>query len=138
MSSEKSFHCKINTPDDTVFDGEVEGLILPGEEGSFGVLYNHTPYMAVLAPGSITIEQTGSERSMACGGGFAEVRDNDVTILAETAEFPEDLNREDVEATLRDARETLQSSDEVIDNHDREELKQTINRAKARLKVLEE
>lgn len=138
MSTDKSFECKVNTPDETVYEGSVESLILPGEEGSFGVLYNHTPYMAVLAPGSIRLEESGTEREMACGGGFAEVRDNNVTILAETAEFPEDLDRSEIESNLESASEKLQSSDEVLDEHEREELEQVIKRAKARLKVLEE
>lgn len=137
MSNDKQFRCRINTPDETVFDGDVEGLVLPGEEGSFGVLYNHTPYMAVLGPGTIKIEEADSERELACGGGFAEIRDNSVTILAETAELPEDLDRDTVEETLSNAKETLQSSEEILDDHEREELRQTIEREKARLKVLE-
>lgn len=138
MSNDKSFECRINTPDETVYQGEVESLVLPGEQGSFGILYNHTPYMAVLGPGVIKIEESGSERFIACGGGFAEIRDNSVTILAETAEFPEDLNHNKVETTLNDAKERLQSSDEVLDDHERDELQQTIEREKARLKVLED
>ncbi|MFB6346387.1 MAG: ATP synthase F1 subunit epsilon [bacterium] len=136
--SEKSFQCRINTPDDTVFEGSVESLVLPGENGSFGILYNHTPLMALLGPGEIKMEDSGSSRKLACGGGFAEVRDNNVRILAETAEFPEDLDREEVESKIEEINEQLESKDPNMDNHEREELQENLRRQQVRLKVLNE
>lgn len=136
MVSEKSLNCRIHTPDGTVYEGEVSSLVLPGEMGKFGVLYNHISYMALLGPGMIELGQNGEKQKLACGGGFAEIEDNDVTILAETAELPEDIDRDSVHETVGEIKNELKSGD-FEDEIERNELEADLERAQARLDVVE-
>ena len=102
------FHLEIVTPEKTVYSGEVESLRAPGVEGGFGVLAGHHPMLAALDIGwmSFSDREHGS-RSVAIGGGFAEVQRDSVTILAETAEFAEEIDVTRAEGARDRARERL-------------------------------
>jgi len=136
MASDKTLDCRIHTPDGTVYDGEVSSLVLPGEKGEFGVLYNHISYMALLGPGTIELGENGDKQKLACGGGFAEIEDNDVTVLAETAERPEDIDQDAVRETIHEIKGSIKSGN-FEDEIEREELKSDLERAQARLDVVE-
>lgn len=135
MADAKEFSCSIVTPGGTVFEGEVTGLILPGAEGQFGILHNHISYMAVLDVGIIALEQDSEKRYLACGGGYAEVEDNEVTILVESAEFADDINKSEVEQDLETAKEEIREP--ALDDVEREELRREIEHAKSRLNTIE-
>jgi F-type H+-transporting ATPase subunit epsilon len=137
MADDKRLQFQVHTPEGTVVDSEVESLILPGEDGQFGVLYNHIPYMALLDVGTITIREKSGSRKLACGGGFAEIEDNTVTVLAETAEFPDSIDRSEVEETIEDLNQRLTDDDADFDDVEREELLKDLERNKARLAVLD-
>ncbi len=121
-----------------MYDSEIESLILPGEEGLFGVLYNHISYMALLDVGVITIRDDSGTRQLTCGGGYAEIEDNDVTVLAETAEFPESIDRSSVEKDIENLNERLKSKEVRGDDVTREDLRKELERNKVRLDVLDE
>lgn len=81
---------EILTPEAKVFSGEVYGAQMPGLDGLFEVLENHAPMVSALGKGSIKILQSknahaSSHESFAINGGFAEILNNKVTILAEGA-----------------------------------------------------
>lgn len=135
MTSEKSLLCKIVTPERSVFEGEVNSLILPGAEGKFGILYNHVSYLAILDVGIIELERAGGTEYFACGGGYAEVEDNEVTILVESAESSDELDRNEIEDELETAKSRLKETD--LDDVEREEVQHDINHAKSRLKTIE-
>lgn len=138
MAEEKTLQVRVHTPEGTVYDETVDSLVLPGELGQFGVLHNHIPYMALLAAGPIVLRTNDRTERVACGGGFAEIEENVVTVLAETAERPEELERSEVEETLEQLQSDLQSGEGFEDEVEREELESELQRAKVRLKVLEE
>lgn len=81
-----SFAVEILTPAHRVFTGEVESLILPGSEGSFGVLAGHVPFLARLAAGRIMARQGAQEHYFNCGPGVANVDPKHVTVLVDSAE----------------------------------------------------
>lgn len=137
MADDKTLNCQVHTPEGTVYDSEVNGVVLPGEEGQFGILYNHIPYMALLDAGPIRIEEADGTREMACGGGFAEIEDNKVIVLADTAEFPESIDRSEVEETIETLTERLKTGEGIDDAVERDEIKDNLKRAKVRLSVLE-
>ena len=89
-----AFKLDIVTPQQTVYSGSVQSLRAPGSEGGFGVLPRHATMLAALdiGPLSFVEEEAERRRSMAVGGGFAEVLGDRVTILAETAEFAEEID----------------------------------------------
>jgi F-type H+-transporting ATPase subunit epsilon len=80
------------TPERLLVSEEVDEVIAPGHEGEFGVLPDHTPFMAILSIGILRY-RTGSEvRKVAVGGGFAEVTPDRVVVLADVAEKAEEID----------------------------------------------
>ncbi len=73
----------IVTPTGEVFSGEVESVVAPGVAGEFGILPGHTAFLSTLQEGTVVVRQGREERQFAVSGGFAEVRDDRVVILAD-------------------------------------------------------
>ena len=112
-----TFQLEIVTPEKTVYSGEVEQLRAPGTEGGFGVLAGHHPMLASLRIGEMVFsEEEQGPKSVAIGGGFAEVQRDRVTVLAETAEFAQEIDVSRAEASMDRARERLaQKREQQID-----------------------
>src|SRR4030042_1609174 len=83
---------KIVTPEKTVFEDEIDQVTLPTAEGEITVLPDHIPLISVLAPGELVAKTDGEETAMAISGGMIEVRKNEITILADTAERAEEID----------------------------------------------
>ncbi len=78
---------RVVTPSRLVLDEEVDEVTAPGELGEFGVLPNHIAFLSTLVPGELSYKQGGTRISLAISGGYAEVLDNVMTVLAPSAEF---------------------------------------------------
>ena len=76
-------HLTIITPDQQVFEGEVDSATFPGEDGSFQVLHNHAPLVSSLGKGIIRYRGKGGNASVMVEGGVVEVLKNNITVLAE-------------------------------------------------------
>jgi F-type H+-transporting ATPase subunit epsilon len=76
------------TPAKLVRSDNVHMVVVPGVEGEFGVMAGHAPFMTTLRTGDLKVYRTegGQPESIAVSGGFAEVSDRGLTVLAETAE----------------------------------------------------
>ena len=74
------------SPEKLVLSADVDGVQVPGAEGDFGVLPNHSPVMAMLRPGTLTVENDGTTQSFQLDGGFVDVTPEGVTVLAESIE----------------------------------------------------
>ena len=72
------------SPEKLVLSAEVDMVEVPGAEGDFGVLPNHSPVMAMLRPGTLIVENDGKKQSFELDGGFVDVTPEGVTVLAET------------------------------------------------------
>lgn len=81
------------SPEKLVFSGEVDQVDVPGAEGDFGVLAGHAPFVTTLRPGILTVFTGGNAQKIVVLGGFAEVSDKGLTILADVAEAVEDIDR---------------------------------------------
>jgi F-type H+-transporting ATPase subunit epsilon len=113
---------------------EVDEIIAPGTEGEFAVLPRHAAFMTMLVPGVVVIRKGGGETEMAISGGFVEVRENRVVVVADTAERAEDIDAERAEAARRRAEEQLKVRPAAMD------LARTtaaLQRSMARLRVIE-
>jgi F-type H+-transporting ATPase subunit epsilon len=86
---------------------EVDELIVPGVAGELGVLPLHAPLLTMIQPGVLRVVKGGEEVAMAITGGFIEVRDNRVTILADSAERGEEVDVARAEEARRRAQEQL-------------------------------
>jgi F-type H+-transporting ATPase subunit epsilon len=129
----KQFEFEIVTPRKIVFSGRVESMSAPGVVGGFQVLYNHAPLLSGLKVGEVKIvDAKGSETLYATGGGFVEVRNNKVVMLAETAERSDEIDVERANASLTRARARLA---EKRPGTDIERAQLALQRALNRLKV---
>ena len=98
---------EIVTPERSLVSEDVDEVQLPGSEGYFGVLPGHTPLLATLSVGEMWY-RTGQERHhLAIAFGFAEVLPDRVTVLAQIAERPEDIDVPRAEAARKRAEERL-------------------------------
>jgi F-type H+-transporting ATPase subunit epsilon len=84
---------ELATPSRLVVSAEVDEVVAPGSLGYFGVLPGHAPLLATLGIGEVTYRVGREEYHVAVSGGFAEVRNDKVIILADAAETPADIDR---------------------------------------------
>ena len=85
---------EVATPSRLVVSESVEEVVVPGIEGYFGVLPGHAPLLSTLGIGELTYRSGRDEHYLAVAGGFAEVRNDKVIVLADSAERPEEIDRE--------------------------------------------
>ncbi len=92
--SEKTFHLEIVTPRGLIFEGEATWIRLPGVLGETGILADHAPLLALLEPGVGVYRVLDRDHPLALGEGFVTVGENRVVVLVESADRPEDIDRE--------------------------------------------
>ena len=119
------------TPQKQLISEEVDQLNAPGSEGDFGILYDHAPFLTNLRSGQLSYENDGESTTLVIGGGYLEVTDNRVTILAETGEFLHEIDRERAERARSKAEEKLSNPDLSEEEFSEAEIK--LFRAIARL-----
>jgi F-type H+-transporting ATPase subunit epsilon len=90
----EEFLLEIVTPEQLTFSGQVEEVTMPGTEGEFGVLRGHESLLSSLEIGELSVVEGTKKRFYAVNKGFAEVTANKVTVLVETAESAEKINKE--------------------------------------------
>jgi len=100
---------RVVTPERLLLDEEVDEVTAPGTIGEFGVLPNHVTFLSSLQPGRLSYKRGGQARLLAVSSGFAEVIDNIMTVLVDSAEFADQINVEQARATLQAAEESLRT-----------------------------
>jgi F-type H+-transporting ATPase subunit epsilon len=133
------FQLEIVTPEKKVVDTAVEEVQIPGKNGYLGILPGHAPLITELAVGEITFRtgsgSNSSEQHLAVAWGFAEVLPDKVTVLAETAERPAEIDVERSRKAKERAEQLLTSGDTSVDV---ERALDALARAEARLQVAAE
>ncbi len=120
-------------PGRKVFQGEAKSVRAPGVEGSFTVLYNHAPMLAAFQIGSLFITTAEGKRiEYATNGGFLEIVDNRVTVLAESAEPATEIDIERAQAAEVEARKSLASA---LTDEQRAEAEEALERSRNLLRV---
>jgi F-type H+-transporting ATPase subunit epsilon len=126
---------EIVTAEKVVYSQEgVDEVIAPGSDGEFAVLPEHAAFITTLAPGEMRIIKGGDEEAMAITGGFFEVRNDRVVILADAAERVEEIDIARAEAARKKAEEALLEREELVDLV---QVEASLRRALARLRVAE-
>jgi F-type H+-transporting ATPase subunit epsilon len=100
---------RIVTPERLLLDEDVDEVTAPGTEGEFGVLPNHTTFLSSLQPGRLMYKRSGQTHVMAVSGGFAEVINNIMTVLTDSAELAGEINVERARRALQKAEEALKT-----------------------------
>jgi F-type H+-transporting ATPase subunit epsilon len=109
---------EIVTPDSLVVSAEVDEITASGTEGEFGVLPGHCHMLSSLKVGAVSYKDGSAVKHLALGGGYAEVGPEKVTILAETAEFAEDVDLERANKALATSEELLKTLSMEEDGYD--------------------
>ena len=126
---------QIITPERIVFlEEDVESVTLPGIEGELTVLPQHAPLMTALQPGPLLFRKAGQEIDVALSGGFLEVRDDRVVVLADTAERSDEIDAARAEEARQRAAAALATREGEIDIA---AAIAALGRAQARLRVIE-
>ncbi|HWO74231.1 MAG TPA: F0F1 ATP synthase subunit epsilon [Dehalococcoidia bacterium] len=126
---------QIITPERVVFEEtDVASVTLPGIEGELTVLPSHAPLMTELRPGPLLFRKGGEEIDVALSGGFLEVRDDKVVVLADTAERSEEIDQARAEEARRRAQAALA---EARGDVEIAAVMAALQRAQARLRVVE-
>ena len=127
-----TFQLEIVTPEKMVVKDVAEEIQIPGKDGYLGILPGHAPLITELAVGEITYRKGGQTHYLSLAWGFAEVLPDKVTILAETAERPQEIDVKRAQESRRRAEEALQNGKTEADfTHAEDALK----RAETRLEV---
>jgi F-type H+-transporting ATPase subunit epsilon len=127
-------HVEVVTAERELYNGEADIVIAPGSEGELGILPRHAALLTTLKVGQLLVKLSGAEEPFFVSGGFLEVSDNSVTVLAETAEHAEEIDQARAEAARRRAQELLAQAQS---DTDRAELLGALERAMARIHVAE-
>jgi F-type H+-transporting ATPase subunit epsilon len=126
---------RIITPERVVFDEEnIDSVTLPGVLGEMTILPQHAPIMTELRPGPVLFRRAGEEIDLALSGGFMEVRDDTVIVLADTAERSDEIDLSRAEEARRKAQEELTDRQGTVDIA---RAMAALERAQARLRVVD-
>lgn len=106
MASER-FRLEVVTPSRLLVSEDVDEITAPGTEGEFGVLPGHTPFLTAIGVGEFMYRIGAEERFLAVRRGFAEIKHEKVTVLAEEAEFPAEIDVAAAEALKVEAEEAI-------------------------------
>ena len=114
--AESSFELKIITPERVFFEGVVDMLEMNTTEGEIGILPGHIPMTVIIKPGVAKIYETNGEtKEAAIHAGFVEILPDKVTVLAEIAEWPGEIDIARAEAARARAEARLQEKDPEMD-----------------------
>jgi len=125
---------EVVTGEREIYRGEAEEVIVPGIEGEMGILPHHAALLTALKAGDLRIKLGGAEDYLFVSGGFMEVYNNTVTVLADAAEHADEIDASRAEAARQRAVELLAESK---DERERTDLREALFRATQRLHIVE-
>ena len=126
------FSIEIITPERNFFSGEIESISLTTLTGRIQILAHHIAYATGIMPCVIKIKQKGTIKYATITGGFLEVTDNKAIILADGAEWPQEIDVNRAEEAMKRAKEKLRTKD---DNLDKRRAQLSLMRSLARIKI---
>jgi F-type H+-transporting ATPase subunit epsilon len=129
-----TLHLLVATPERQLVDEDVSRIELPGKKGYIGILPEHAPLLSELGAGVLTYGSDNQERFLAVDGGFVEVLENEVRVLAEHAEFGTDINLEQARQAVEDAQTLVEKPEPQTDF---EKVLAELRSAQARLEAAE-
>ena len=108
---DKTLTLELVTPEKVAAQGQADFVVLPALDGEMGVLPGHQAFLVQLKPGEVRITEKGEVRRFAVSGGFAEIKDDTVSLFAETAEMAEQIDKDRAEQALERAKAELAHKD---------------------------
>lgn len=131
MPATYGFQCTVITPERQVFDATADFVAMPAHDGEIGILQNRAPLLCKLGIGILRIATGADTQRMFIDGGFAQMLDNELTVLTARAATADQIDPEAEEAALAAARQIRTTNAEALANRRRD-----IDRASAKLKLV--
>lgn len=126
---------RVITPDKTVWDGEVQEAILPSTSGQLGVLTGHVPLLTALDTGVMRVRLDKEWKSIAVIGGFAEVEQDEIKVLVNSAEAGDTIDKEEAKAEYEAAQAHLDEATKSGERREQIKASREFKRARARLQA---
>lgn len=126
---------RVIAPDKTVWDSPAEEVILPSTTGQLGILSGHAPLLTALETGVMRVRSGKEWLPIALMGGFAEVENNEVTILVNAAERGDRIDRTQAEASYVAAQTKLSQAEQSDSRQAKIQAVQELKRARARVQA---
>jgi F-type H+-transporting ATPase subunit epsilon len=125
---------KVIAPDQTILDTVAEEVILPSSSGQLGILTGHAPLISALETGVLRFRKDKAWAAIALTGGFAEVEENEVTVLVRSGELGSTINVDEARKKLADAEQTL-AGIKAEDKQGKIQAEQSLSLARARVQA---
>ena len=126
---------RVIAPDKTVWDAEAEEVILPSTTGQLGILAGHAPILSALDTGVLRVREGKDWTAIALNGGFAEVEQDEVTILVNGAERGDAIDLSAAEKEFSEAQSKMEAAEAGDDKSDKLSATQALKRARARVQA---
>ena len=126
---------KVITPDKTVWDDEVEEIILPSTTGQLGILSGHAPLLTALEVGVLRVRPGKEWKNIALMGGFAEVENDEIKILVNGAELGDKIDKETARSEYQEAQTRFQKVENSEDRQEKIQAANSMKKARARLQA---
>ncbi|AFZ44133.1 ATP synthase F1 subcomplex epsilon subunit [Halothece sp. PCC 7418] len=130
-----SLTVRVITPDNTVWDSSAEEVILPSTTGQLGILSGHAPLLSALDIGVMRVRPQKDWLSISVAGGFAEVEEDEVTILVNSAERGENIDPEKAREIYESAKTRLEQAQEADQRQEIIQATQALKKARSRLQA---
>ena len=131
--ADKLFLSLVTPAKEMVIDPDVDQVNIPGSEGDLGILADHAPLFTILRPGRFSYRKGDEEIELVVSEGYAEVTNNRVTVLAESAEFLHEVDHDRAEIARAAAEKLLEKGD--LEEKEFKETQDKLFRAVARLET---
>lgn len=129
-------YLEVITPEKVMVSQEVEIVVAPGSLGEFGILEGHVPFLSGILPGELRYSSDGKTQYLAVSTGFAEVSDNNIAILVDSAEYSRNIDEKRAQQAMERAKERL-SKDRGTKDIDFLRAEVALKKAIARIKVVQ-
>ncbi|MEB3168741.1 MAG: ATP synthase F1 subunit epsilon [Synechococcaceae cyanobacterium] len=128
-----TLNLRVLAPDQSVYEGDADEVILPSSTGQLGVLTGHVSMLTALDPGVVRLRQAGAWQSIAVSAGFAEVESDEVTVLVNDAELGSAIDQAAAEQALEKAQQALAGFEGQATSPEKLKAQIALSRARARV-----
>jgi F-type H+-transporting ATPase subunit epsilon len=128
-----TLNLRVLAPDQSVFDGSADEVILPSTTGEVGILTGHVSMLTALDSGVLRLREGNTWTAIALSGGFAEVEANEVTVLVNAAQLGSTIDTATAEKELEQARQAVDGFEGKASSPEKVKAEQALARSRARL-----
>ena len=130
-----ALNVRVISPDKTVWDADAQEVILPSTTGQLGILSGHAPLLTALDIGVMRVREEKDWQAIALMGGFAEVQDDEVTILVNGAQRGDDIDKETAREEFTKAQERFAKAEQGDNRQEKLQASKALSKARTRFQA---